>query len=144
MVIHQLVVNSFNKILPRLKASAVKSANLRASQFVLYLFSTSCVSLLPTLLFFVLGILYCFSVPADAREFTQSYQEYKDFQAFVSQSTSLWLPASESFRICILRFRILCIRHFVINVINNICTRFIISFYVIYAMIYCSFCCIYV
>ena len=33
---------------------------------------------------------------------------------------------------------------FVIIVINNICTRFIISFYVIYAMIYCSFCFIYV
>ena len=44
----------------------------------------------------------------------------------------------------VLRFRILCIRHFVINVINNIRTRFIISFYVICAVIYCSFCCIYV
>ena len=44
--------------------------------------------------------------------------------------------------ICILRFR--CIRHVVINVINNIRTHFIISFYVICAMIYCSFCCIYV
>ena len=33
---------------------------------------------------------------------------------------------------------------FVINVINNFRTRFIISFYVICAMIYCSFCCIYV
>ena len=33
---------------------------------------------------------------------------------------------------------------FVINVINNIRIRFIISFYVICAMIYCSFCCIYV
>ena len=31
MVIHQLVVNSFNKILPRLKANAVESAKLRAS-----------------------------------------------------------------------------------------------------------------
>ena len=31
MVIHQLVVNSFNKILPRLKANVVDSANLRAS-----------------------------------------------------------------------------------------------------------------
>ena len=30
-VIHLLVVNSYNKILPRLKANAVKSANLRAS-----------------------------------------------------------------------------------------------------------------
>ena len=42
----------------------------------------------------------------------------------------------------VLRFR--CIRHFVIIVINNIRIRFIISFYVICAMIYCSFCCIYV
>jgi len=42
----------------------------------------------------------------------------------------------------VLRFR--CIRHFVINVINNIRIRFIMSFYVICAMIYCSFCCIYV
>ena len=31
MVIHPLVVNSLNKILPRLKANAVESANLRAS-----------------------------------------------------------------------------------------------------------------
>ena len=30
-VIHPLVVNSYNKILPRLKANAVESANLRAS-----------------------------------------------------------------------------------------------------------------
>ena len=45
-------------------------------------------------------------------------------------------------RICILRFR--CIRHFVINIINNFRTRFIMSFYMICAVIYCSFCCIYV
>ena len=31
MVIHPLVVISFNKILPRLKTNAVESANLRAS-----------------------------------------------------------------------------------------------------------------
>ena len=43
-----------------------------------------------------------------------------------------------------LRFRILCSRHFVIIVINNIRTRFIIYFYVVCAVIYCSFCCIYV
>ena len=47
-------------------------------------------------------------------------------------------------RICFLCFRIFCIRHFVINEINNICICFIISFYVICAMIYCSFYCIYV
>ena len=46
--------------------------------------------------------------------------------------------------VLVLCFRILYIRHFVINVINNICTRFIISFYVICAVIYCSFYCIYV
>ena len=82
MVIHQLVVNSFNKILPRLKANAVKSANLRASKFVLYLLSTSCVLTLAYSTLFpivLLGILYCCSVPADAREFTWSYQEYEDF-----------------------------------------------------------------
>ena len=102
-------------------------------------------SLLPTLHFFLLfslGTPYCCSVPGDAEEFTQSYQEYKDFKAFVSQSTSLWRPASETFLYMYLRFR--CIRHFVIHVINNIRTRFIISFYVICAVIYCSFCCIYV
>ena len=51
-------------------------------------------------------------------------------------------PCFREFLVYVLRFR--CIRHFVINVINNIRTRFIISFYVICAMIYCSFCCIYV
>ena len=192
MVIHPLVVISFNKTLPRLKANVVESASLRASQFVLYLLSTSCVLTLasstlfplvlfgilyccsvpanareftrsyqeyedfqafvsqstslwrPAQLFFLLfsqGTPYCCSVPGDAEEFTQSYQEYEDFQAFVSQSTSLWCPASERLRTCILRFR--CIRHFVINIINNFRTRFIMSFYVICAVIYCSFYCIY-
>ena len=54
-------------------------------------------------------------------------------------------PCSASSRVYVyvLRFRILCIKHFVINVINNIRTRFIKSFYVICAVIYCSFYCIY-
>ena len=98
-------------------------------------------SLLPTLLFFLLGILYCCSVPADAREYTRSYQEYEDFLAVVSQSTSLWRPAFES-SVLVLRFCILCIRHFVINVINNIRIRFIISFtlyvlwYTVHSVVY--------
>ena len=29
--------------------------------------------------FFSSGILYCCSVPADAREFAQRYQDYEDF-----------------------------------------------------------------
>ena len=97
MVIHQLVVISFNKILSRVKANAVESANLRASWFVLYLLSTSCVLTLASstlFLLFFLGILYCCSILGNAREFTQSYQEYDDFYAVVSQSTSLWHPAS--------------------------------------------------
>ena len=53
-------------------------------------------------------------------------------------------PSFQEFTYMFLRFRILCIRHFVIYVINNIHTRFIISLYVICAVIYCSFCCIYV
>ena len=80
MVIHKLVVNSFNKILPRLKANAVESANFRASWFVLYLLSTSCVlTLASSLLFFSSWLRYCCSVPADAREFAQRYQDYEDF-----------------------------------------------------------------
>ena len=58
---------------------------------------------------------------------------------FVSQSSSLWSPASWRVFVLVLRFR--CIRHFVIIVITFV-FRFIITFYVIYAMIYCSFCCI--
>ena len=68
----------------------------------------------------------------------------RNSRRFVSQSMSLWCPASSRVYVYVLRFRILCIRHFVINVINNIRIRFIISFYVICAVIYCSFYCIYV
>ena len=50
--------------------------------------------------------------------------------------------ASESFIVFVLRFR--CIRHFVINVINNICISIYYVLFVICAVIYCSFCCIYV
>ena len=42
----------------------------------------------------------------------------------------------------VLRFR--CIRHFVINVINNIRILIYYVLFVICAVIYCSFCCIYV
>ena len=101
-------------------------------------------SLLPTLLLFLLGILYCCLVPTDVREFTRSYQEYENFEAFVPQSTSLWRPIQLPTRVIVyvLRFRILCIKHFVINVINNIRNRFIISFmwyvlwYIVHYVVY--------
>jgi hypothetical protein len=44
--------------------------------------STSCVLTLAystLFLLFSLGIPYCCSVPSDAEEFTQSYEEYEDF-----------------------------------------------------------------
>ena len=51
--------------------------------------------------------------------------------------------ASESsFIVFVLRFR--CIRHFVINVINNISISIYYDLFVICAVIYYSFCCIYV
>ena len=50
-------------------------------------------------------------------------------------------PSFRVFRICFYASAVSDI--FVIIVINNIRTRFIISFYVICAMIYCWFCCIY-
>ena len=51
--------------------------------------------------------------------------------------------ASESsFIVFVLRFR--CIRHFVINVISNIRISIYYVLFVICAVIYCSFCCIYV
>ena len=66
-------------------------------------------------------------------------------RCFISQSTSLWRPASasESFY-RILYFASAVSDIYVIIVINNIRIRFIMTFYVICAMIYCSFCCIYV
>jgi len=61
----------------------------------------------------------------------------------VSQSTSLWRPA-QLWRVFIIFCTSLPLyQTFVINIINNIRIRFIISFYVICAVIYCSFYCIY-
>ena len=63
------------------------------------------------------------------------------------RSSPSWRPCGaqlqRDFRTCSTLPHI-CIRHFVINVINNIRTYFIIPFYVICDVIYCSFCCIYV
>ena len=63
---------------------------------------------------------------------------------FVSQSTSLWRPAQLRRVLSYLYFASAISDIFVINVINKFHIRFVMSFYVIYAVIYCSFCCIYV
>ena len=100
-------------------------------------------SLLPTLLFFLLGYSTAAQFLPMRGSSPGATRSTRTSRRFVSQSTSLWRPASESFSYMFLGFRILCFRHFVIIVINNIRTRFIISFYVICAVIYYSFYCIY-
>ena len=100
-------------------------------------------SLLPTLLFFLLGILYCCSVPTDAREFAQRYQDYR---GLLGVCLPVDVPVVPSFREASFMFYASAYSVsdiFVINVINNIRIRFDISFYVICAVIYCSLCCIY-
>ena len=146
MVNHQPVVISFNKILPRLKANEVKSANLRASQFVLYLLSTSCVLTLAHSTLFPLVLLGDTLLLLSSCRCEGVHLEPPGVRGLLGVRLPVDVPVVPSFReflrICTLRFR--CIRHFVINVINNIRIHFIISFYMICAVIYCSFCCIYV
>ena len=144
MVIHQLVVSSFNKTCQNLKANAVESANLRSSEFVLYLLSTSCVLTLASSLLFPLGY-------ATAAQFLPT----RGSSLSATRTTRTSRRSSPSRRPCgallsfgellsYLYFASAVSDIFVINVINNIRIRFIISFYMICAMIYCSFCCIYV
>src|SRR6185295_7476386 len=117
---------------------------LEPHMFVLYLLSTSCVLTLASSLLFPLGY-------ATAAQFLPT----RESSSSATRTTRTSRCSSPSRRPCgallqlrralfvfVLRFR--CIRHFVIIVINNIRIRFIISFYVICPMIYCSFCCIYV
>ena len=113
---------------------------------MLYLLSTSCVL---TLAFSTLFPMVLFR---DTLLLLSSYRregvhpELPGVWGLLGIRLPVDVPVAPSFRVfvLVLRFRILCIRHFVINVINNIRTRFIISFFVICAVIYCSFCCIYV
>ena len=100
-------------------------------------------SLLPLLYFFLLDTLLLLS---SCRR-KGVHPELPGLWGLLGVRLPVDVLVAPSFRqsfVCVLRFRILCIRHFVINVINNIRTRFIVSFYMIWAVIYCSFCCIYV
>ena len=108
---------------------------------MLYLLSTSCVLTLASSLLFPLGY-------STAAQFLPT----RGSSLSATKTTRTSRRSSPNRHPCgaqlprgfvyVLRFR--CIRHFVINVINNIRTCFIISFYVICSVIYCSFCCIYV
>ena len=100
-------------------------------------------SLLPLLYFFLLDTLLLLS----SCRGEGVHPELPGVRGLLCVRLPVDVPVAPSFReftYMFLRFRILCIRHFVIYVINDIRTRFIISFHVIYAVIYCSFCCIYV
>ena len=98
-------------------------------------------SLLPTLLFFPLGTLYCYSVPADSREFTGATRSTRTSRRSSPSRRPCGAQLPRDF-VYVLRFRILCIRHFVITVINNIRTHFIISFtwyvlwYIVHSVVY--------
>ena len=111
---------------------------------MLYLLSTSCVLTLVSSLLFPLGY-------ATAAQFLPT----RGSSPSATRTTRTSRRSSPSRRPCgaLLSFgeflfvfvlRFCCIRHFVVNVINNIRIRFIISLFVICAVIYCSFCCIYV
>ena len=109
---------------------------------MLYLLSTSCVLILAYSTLFPLGDTLLLLSSCQREGVCSALPGLRGLLGVSSPSRrpcGAQLPRGFVF---VLRFR--CIRHFVINVINNICIRFIISFYVICAVIYCSFCCIYV
>ena len=110
---------------------------------MLYLLSTSCVLTLASSLLFLLDTLLLLS--SCRREGVRSaLPGLRGLLGICLQSTSLWRPAQLPTRVIVyvLCFRILCIRHFVINIINNIRTRFIISFmwyvlwYIVHSIVY--------
>ena len=111
---------------------------------MLYLLSTSCVLTLASSLLFPLGYATAAQFLPTRGSWLSATRTTRTSRHFISQSTSLWRPAQLRSVLLYLYFASAVSDIFVINVINNIRTRFIISFCVICAVIYCSFCCIYV
>ena len=110
---------------------------------MLYLLSISCVLTLASSLLFPLGYATAAQFLPTRGSSLSATRTTRTSRRFVSQSTSLWRPAQLQGVLSYLYFASAVSDIFVINVINNICIRFIISFFLICAMIYCSFCCIY-
>ena len=110
---------------------------------MLYLLSTSCVHTLAYSTLFPLGdtLLLLSSCRREG-----VHPELPGVRGLLGVRLPVDIPVApcfQEFLVYVLRFRILCIRHFVINVINNIRIYFMISLYVICSVIYCSFYCIY-
>src|SRR6185312_11670976 len=145
MVIHQLVVISFNKILPRLKSKC----SLVSQPWSLIV----CVILVEYKLCTHSCLLYSFSswgystaaqfLPTRGSSFSATRTTRTSRRSSPSRCPCGALLSFGEF-LSYLYFASAVSDIFVINVINNIRIHFIISFYVICAVIYCSFCCIYV
>ena len=109
---------------------------------MLYLLSTSCVLTLASSLLFPLGYATAAQFLPTRASSLSATRTTRTSRCFVSQSTSLWRPAQlrRALFVFVLRFR--CIRHFVINVINNIRIRFIMSYswyvlwYTVHSVVY--------
>ena len=100
-------------------------------------------SLLPTLLFFLLGTFYCCSVlPTQGSSLRASKTTRTSRHSSPSRRPCGALLGFGEF-LPYLYFASAVPDIFFIIEINNIRIRFIMYFYVICAMIYCSFCCIY-
>src|SRR6185295_2802497 len=117
---------------------------LEPHMFVLYLLSTSCVLTLASSLLFPLGYAAAAQfLPTRGSSLSATRTTRTSRRSSPSQRPCGALLSFEEF-LSYLYFASVVSDIFVIHVINNICTHFIISFYVICAVIYCSFCCIYV
>ena len=102
-------------------------------------------SLLPTLLFF-LSLSFWDTILLLSSRREGVHPELPGVRGLLGGRLPVDVPVAPSFREFRTCFTLphICIRHFVIYVINNIRTHFIISLYLICAVIYYSFCCIYV
>src|SRR6185312_6319036 len=142
MVIHQLVVISFNKILPRLKSKC----SLVSQPWSLIV----CVILVEYKLCTHSCLLYSFSSwgYSTAAQFLptrgSSLSATRTTRTSRRSSPSRCPYGAQLPSFVLVLYASAISDIFVINVINNFRTHFITSFYVICDVIYCSFCCIYV
>ena len=145
MVDHPLVVISFNKFLPRLKLMQLSQPTLEPHSLYYTCWVQVVYSHLPSLLFSSCSFGDTLLLLSSCRR--EGVQpELPGVRGLLGGRLPVDVPVvpsfDESLRICFYASAVSDI--FVIHVINNIRTRFIIFFYMICAVIYCSFGCIYV